>query len=280
MAGLPSLPPLPDESENKETAEEKAAKQKRLAELQTEQQAVLKKYSDKHTELQRAQQRRDEDAVIKLSAEIETILNNEYMPLMEERQQLTTTPLQQAMMARNALIQARSIKSLGVTDKHVFICTPPPRGYATEVWRVDKDFTNPKVIVKNLSGCCGQMNISAVGDKLVIPENGRFKVHVYSAEGDKLESWGDDEQTNAKTGWGSCCNPMNVAFDASGNILTSEASVGAIKRFTLDGKFIDTVATSKIVPGCKHTPIGMSLDGSKAYILDITRRNIIVMEKP
>jgi len=124
------------------------------------------------------------------------------------------------------------------------------------------------------------MNISAVGDKLVIPENARFKVHVHDAEGNRLESWGEDERANARSGFGSCCNPMNVAFDAAGNVLTSEASVGAIKRFTLDGKFIDLVAQSKIVPGCKHTPIGMSPDGSKAYILDITRRNIIVMEKP
>jgi hypothetical protein len=62
-------------------------------------------------------------------------------------------------------------------------------------------------------------------------------------------------------------------------VLTSEASVGAIKRFKQDGTFIDLVAKSSIVPGCKHTPIGMSLDGSKAYILDITRRNIIVMAK-
>ncbi|MCL2710147.1 MAG: hypothetical protein FWE95_04635 [Planctomycetaceae bacterium] len=277
---LPPLPEIPGETADTETAEQKAAKQKRLAEMQTEQQEILKKYSEKYAELQKAQQQKDEDAVIKLSAEIETILETEYMPLMEERQALTTSPRQQAIAARNSLLQARSVKSIGVTDKHLFVCTPPARGYASEVWRLDKDFTNPKVIVRGLSGCCGQMNISAVGDKLVIPENGRFKVHVYDAEGNRLESWGDNEQGNAKTGWGSCCNPMNVAFDAAGNVLTSEASVGAIKRFTLDGTFIDQVAQSKIVPGCKHTPIGMSLDGSKAYILDITRRNIIVMEKP
>ena len=201
------------------------------------------------------------------------------MPLLEEQRKLTLTPRQIAMQEHGIALQARSVKSIGVTDKYIFICTPAAKGYASEVWRVNADFSDPKVIVKNLSGCCGQMNITAIGDKLVIPENGRFKVHIYDAEGTRLESWGGDERADAVSGWGSCCNPMNLAFDADGNVLTSEASVGAIKRFTQDGKFIELVAQSQIVPGCKHTPIGMSLDGNKAYMLDITKRNIIVMER-
>ena len=280
MAGLPPIPPIPEDDGDDETAEQKKAREKRVAELMTEMQKVLQEYSKKHQELQKAVQQKDEDSQIKLQEEMEKIVDGEYMPLSEERQKLTMTPKIFAMQERNAVLQARSVKSIGVTDKYIFICTPPARGYASEVWRVNADdFSDPKVIVKNLSGCCGQMNIAAVGDKLVIPENGRFKVHVYDAEGTRLESWGGDERADAVSGWGSCCNPMNLAFDADGNVLTSEASVGAIKRFKQDGTFLELVAQSQIVPGCKHTPIGMSLDGNKTYMLDITQRNIIVMER-
>ena len=279
MAGLPELPPIPAEEEETETAEQKEAKRKRIAEIQKERQVVVQKYSEKYQELEKAKKANDADAQLKLQAEFDEIIGKEYIPLQEELHKLTLTPRVIALQERNAALQARSVKSIGITDKYIFICTPPARGYASEVWRVDTNFANPKVIVKNLSGCCGQMNISVVGDKLVIPENGRFKVHVYDAEGTRIHSWGSDERENATSGWGSCCNPMNIAFDGEGNVLTSEASVGAIKRFNLDGTFIETVAESRIVPGCKHTPIGMSPDGTKAYMLDITKRNIIVMEK-
>jgi len=279
MEGLPPLPPIPDEEEDEETAEQKEARKKRLAELQTEQQAFMKKYSEKHLEIRKAEKEKDEEAKIRIQAELEKIINDEYMPLMEEQRQLSQTKRMIAMQEYSTVLQARSVKSIGVTDKHIFVCTPPAKGYASEVWRLDSDFSNPKVIVKGLSGCCGQMNVSAVDDKLVIPENGRFKVHIYDAEGERLESWGKDERSDPVSGWGSCCNPMNIAFDADGNVLTSEASVGAIKRFKQNGEFIELIAQSKIVPGCKHTPIGMSPDGNKTYMLDLTQRMIVVMEK-
>ena len=280
MAGLPPLPPpISAEEEESKTAEQKAATEKRVAEITAEMQKFMREYSKKWQELQKAEQQNDEEAQKKLQEELANFIQTEYSPLLEERRKLTQTPRQIALQARSAAIQARSVKSIGVTDKYIFICTPPPRGYASEVWRVNADFSDPKVIVRGLAGCCGQMNISAVGDKLVIPENGRFKVHVHDAEGTRLHSWGSDERTDAVAGWGSCCNPMNIAFDAAGNVLTSEASVGAIKRFEQDGTFLETVAVSQIVPGCKHTPIGMSPDGNKVYMLDLTKRNIIVMAK-
>ena len=83
-----------------------------------------------------------------------------------------------------------------------------------------------------------------------------------------------------RSGFGSCGNPMNISFDAADNVLTSEVSVGAVKRFTLDGQFLGPVGLSEIVPGCKHTPIGLSPDGKTLYMLDIMQRQIIVMKQP
>ena len=272
MEGLPPMPPIPEADE--ETAEQKEARKKRLDEVTKEIKEFYQEYGKLDKELQKAKKADDEDAQIKLAAEMEKMVADKYAPLQTEQNALYYSKHQVAVQAYSAALSSRSVKSIAVTEKYIFLCTPPPRGYAPEVWRLDADFANPKVIVKSLAGCCGQMNISAVDDKLVIPENARMKVHLCDAEGTRLESWGD-----TVTGFGSCCNPMNVAFDSAGNVLTSEASVGAIKRFKQDGTFIDLVAQSKIVPGCKHTPIGMSPDGSKAYMLDITRRNILVMEK-
>ena len=35
----------------------------------------------------------------------------------------------------------------------------------------------------------------------------------------------------------------------------------------------------KLVPGCKNVSIAVSADGSKVYMLDLTRNHIVVMEK-
>lgn len=277
MKELPSLPPIP-EKDDEESDAEKEARQNRLKEIKEEMKPVMKRLVENNKETAKAKKDKDEEKITSLQADQEKIMQ-EYSILAQEQRKLQTTKRSAAIEARNSALQARSVRSIAVTKDHIFVCTPPPKGYGNEVWRMDADFGNPKVIVKKLSGCCGQMNIGSTGDKLVVPENGRMKVHVYDSEGKQLESWGDRDSDKAGSGFGSCCNPMNVAFDDEGNILTSEASVGAIKRFKQDGEFLGLVAQSNIVPGCKHTPIGLSLDGKKAYMLDLTRKQIVVLEE-
>ncbi len=279
MQGLPPLPPIPEEEEA-ETEAEKKARQNRLAAIQEEMKPIVKRLVENRQETVKAEKSKDKDAdkIAQLRADGDKI-GLEYSILAQEQKNLQTSKRATAIEVRNAVLRARSVKSIAVTNDYIFLCTPPPKGYASEVWRMDANFGNPKVIVEKLSGCCGQMNIGAVDDKLVVPENGRFKVHVYDAEGNRLESWGNRDAEKPSSGFGSCCNPMNVAFDGEGNILTSEASVGAIKRFKQDGEFLGQVARSSIVPGCKHTPIGLSLDGKKAYMLDLTRKQIFVLEE-
>ena len=277
MKELPPLPKIPDK-DDEESESEKEARQKRLKDIQEEMKPVMKRLVENSRETAKARKDKDDGKITSLQADQEKIMQ-EYTILAQEQQKLKSTKRSAAVEARNAALRARSVRSIAVTKDYIFLCTPPAKGYATEVWRMDLDFCNPKVVVKKLSGCCSQMNIASVGDKLVVPENGRKKVHVYDAEGNRLESWGDDDSSKAETGFGSCCNPMNVAFDAEGNVLTSEASVGAIKRFKQNGEFLGLVAQSNIVPGCKHTPIGLSLDGKKAYMLDLTRKQIVVLEE-
>lgn len=277
MKELPPLPPIPEKDED-ETDAEKDVRKNRLKEIQDEMKPIMKRLMENDKETARARRSKDEEKVTSLRADQERIVQ-EYVILAREQKNLQTSKRSAAVETRNAVLRARSVRSIAVTDHFIFVCTPPPKGYGNEVWRMDADFENPKVVVKKLSGCCGQMNIGATGDKLVVPENGRMKVHVYDVEGKQLESWGDRDSDNADSGFGSCCNPMNIAFDAEGNILTSESSVGAIKRFKQNGEYLGLVARSSIVPGCNHTPIGLSLDGKKAYMLDLTRKQIIVLEE-
>jgi len=277
---LKNLPPLPDfEALNAEDTEEKRREKEKLIVDITEEMAPLQKsLSELFTDLLKAQKDGDQDKIIQIQTDVET-LTTQYRTLQTQLVSLKANPKALAIQQRNAALQARSVKSIAVTETDIFLCCPPATGYASVVWRMNHDFEDAQIIVKGLSGCCGQMNIAAVDGKLVVPENARMRVNVYDRDGKVLHTWGEDERNNATSGFGSCCNPMNVTFDAEGNVLTSEASVGAVKRFTLDGKFLEPVAQSKIVPGCKHTPIGISPDGNAVYMLDITQRQVIVMRK-
>jgi len=275
---MPPLPEIPDVVE--ETPEMVKEKEERIAQLNEEMLPYRQMLSDSYRELVKAKVAEDEDAVIGIQTDIESLMI-QFKNLLSQLQALQLDARALAIQMRNAAMQARSVRSMAVTGTDVFLCCPPPKGYAAVVWRFDHNFENEKLIVQNLSGCCGQMNINAVDDKLVIPENGRKKVHIYDRDGTRLHSWGQDDRGNSgDEGWGSCCNPMNVTFDAAGNVLTSEASVGAVKRFTQDGTFLEYVAHSKIVPGCKHTPIGLSLDGNTVYMLDIFQSQVILMKRP
>jgi len=261
-----------------ETEEQKKEKAQRIVDLTAEMGPLQKKLSESYAELLKAQREQNQDKVIQIQTDVET-LTEQYRVFHTQVTALRADPKAHALQQRNAALQARSVRSIAVTEEDIFLCCLPATGYASVVWRMNHNFEDEQIIVRGLSGCCGQMNIAAVDGKLVVPENGRMRVNVYDREGKVLHQWGEDERDNATSGFGSCCNPMNVTFDAEGNVLTSEASVGAIKRFTLDGKFIEPVAQSKIVPGCKHTPIGISPDGNTVYMLDITQRQVIVMRK-
>ena len=39
------------------------------------------------------------------------------------------------------------------------------------------------------------------------------------------------------------------------------------------------IGTVKIVPGCKNVAIGVSPDGNRVYMLDVTRKHIVLMTR-
>jgi len=71
---------------------------------------------------------------------------------------------------------------------------------------------------------------------------------------------------------------MNVAFGPDGAVYTAEDNTGRIKRYSPDGELLGLVGSVDLVPGCKNCSIAVNADGSRVYMLDITRGHIVRME--
>ena len=200
-----------------------------------------------------------------------------YVKAAKEFQEARTTPELLAMQKRSAILSKSGVNAIAVSEKDVFVACSETKGYGFAVWRLDRDLGEPKKIVEGLRGCCGQMDIQAHGGDLYVAENARKRVVRYDRNGKELAAWGESERQGV-VGFGSCCNPMNIRFGPGGELLTSESNLGRIKRFQPDGQFLGIAAEVAIVPGCKHVAIGISSDGKRMYLLDITRSHIVALK--
>ncbi|MBN9118873.1 MAG: hypothetical protein J0I06_06900 [Planctomycetes bacterium] len=130
----------------------------------------------------------------------------------------------------------RVANGLAVSEKDVFVaCGDVGYGYA--VWRFTKDLKDPKQILGEIGGCCGQMDIQCFGNDVLVAENTRHQFSRYDREGKKIGSFGKRGADTDPACFGSCCNPMNLRAVGVGDIYTAE-SEGIIKRFGPSGAFI------------------------------------------
>lgn len=171
-----------------------------------------------------------------------------------------------------------SFSSLSAVGSDVFIATRATEGYGYDVWRMDENLADAERIVKDLRGCCGQMDVQACASGLYVAENSRHQVNHFNREGGKVNSWGSRGRDGVR-GYTGCCNPMNVAFGPDGSVYTSESGTGRIKRYTPEGELMELIGSVELVPGCKKVSIGVTKDHKRVYMLDITRNHIIVMEE-
>jgi sugar lactone lactonase YvrE len=171
-----------------------------------------------------------------------------------------------------------TVASISATEEAVFIACRAPVGYGYNVWRLAPDFAEGQQIVEGLSGCCGQMDVQASDEGVFVAENSRHRVCRYDAEGKLIETWGKGARTGIE-GFGSCCNPMNLAFGEGGVVYTAEDTTGRIKRYTPDGKLLSVVGSADVVPGCKKVAIGVAAGGDRVYMLDITRNHIAQLDR-
>ncbi len=158
-----------------------------------------------------------------------------------------------------------NITAVAVTDQDVFVATSARTGSGYEVYRMTHNLEEPECVLKRLRGCCGQMDIHAVGDKIYVAENTKFNVGIYDRDGQKVSSFGQ-RLNKDNQGFGSCCNPMNVLCCENGDILTAESSIGKIKRFDSDGNLVEYVGRARIGGGCKHVAFGFDEKLDRYYV--------------
>jgi hypothetical protein len=178
---------------------------------------------------------------------------------------------------QNMIKSKMRISSISSGGDHVFVATRGTTGYGYEVWRMDNELSGGSVIIKGLSGCCGQMDVQCCRNGLFVAENSRHRVVRYDTNGEQVTTWGKGDRTGIN-GFSSCCNPMNVCFNGAGEVFTAESGTGRIKRFNADGKFVAYVGDVDLVPGCKNVSIAVSPNTDKVYMLDLTRNHIVVMK--
>jgi hypothetical protein len=180
-------------------------------------------------------------------------------------------------LVKAAVAYKTQASSISATDANVYLATRSAVGHGFEVWKMDADFTGGEQIISGLSGCCGQMDVKANANGLFVAENSKHRVCCYDQEGKLVRTWGKGARTGVE-GFGSCCNPMNGAFGPGGVVYTAEDSTGRIKRYSPEGELLGLVGSVDLVPGCKNCSIAVSDDGSRVYMLDITRGHIVKME--
>lgn len=167
--------------------------------------------------------------------------------------------------------------SISATNDNAFLATHAAAGYGFDVWKMDAELASGERIITGLSGCCGQMDVKADDDGLFVAENSKHRVCRYDGDGKLVCQWGHGARKGIE-GFGSCCNPMNVAFGPGGDVYTAEDTTGRIKRYSPDGELLGLVGSVDLVPGCNNCSIAVSGDGSHVYMLDITRGHIVEME--
>jgi hypothetical protein len=173
--------------------------------------------------------------------------------------------------------RVRVANGLAVSEKDVFVACGD-FGYGYAVWRFSKDLKEPKQILGEIGGCCGQMDIQCHGNDVLVAENTKHQFAKYDREGKKLGSFGKRGADTDPACFGSCCNPMNVRAVAVGDVYTAE-SEGIIKRFSPSGEFIETAGVVRLTGGCKNVAVAVSADAKKIYFCDLPGSKFHVLEK-
>jgi hypothetical protein len=171
----------------------------------------------------------------------------------------------------------RVVNGMAVSEKDVFVaCGDVGYGYA--VWRFTHDMKDPKQILGEIGGCCGQMDVQCHGPDVLVAENTKHQFARYDREGKKIGAFGKRGLDTDPACFGGCCNPMNIRANGVGDIYTAE-SEGVIKRFGPSGEFLETAGVVKLTGGCKNVAVAVSADAKKIYFCDLPGSKFHVLEK-
>lgn len=160
-------------------------------------------------------------------------------------------------------------------------------GSKSKLFRYDATLRNPKLLLEGLRGCCQRCDITARDGVLYLAENAAHRVVQLDREGKVLGRWGERSRVE-EAGFGSCCNPMNLCFDQSGVLYTSESGLGRVKRYSTSGEYLGLVGYVGVerfsqagmqAASCSNIAIAATPDGSRVYVMDLKSNLIRVLEK-
>ncbi len=191
-----------------------------------------------------------------------------------------------ALISADGKIERRvSLETIGVPGKTITGLTRSRRDLflacrermAYSVYRIPDDLSGAKRILRGLRGCCGQLDISASGRRLLVAENTRHQVGVYDRNGRLRKRWGSASRSDP-AGFGGCCNPMNLCSTPDGSVYTMEATLGRIKRYDLDGRLRQVIGKASVPSGCRRVTVRVGPKQRRVYVLDNRNQRVHVLE--
>lgn len=185
--------------------------------------------------------------------------------------------------------KAPRISGIAASDQDVFIAIGSgwSTGSKSKLFRLTRDFESAKLLAEGLRGCCQRCDIEFYKGVLYLAENAAHRVVLYDRDGKILNKWGERDRTGIE-GFGSCCNPMNIAFDAAGTLYTAESGLGRVKKYSPDGNYIGLVGyagverfsnAGQLAASCSNMAIAPTPDGKTVYVADIKEQKIRILRK-
>jgi hypothetical protein len=276
LGDVVELPFIAENLKNPEKMKESAEKQVKSQKESFEK--MVKQYKDRLAKLEESEKKAKEKG--EELSKSETTQLKQAKQIMESFKQsekyyesISVDSILQSMIGR-----LKIVNSISANDKELYVVCGEMQGYGYSLWRMDLDLKNPKKVMSNLSGCCGQMDVQCCDKDIVIAENTKHRFARYDREGKELAAGGKRGQDSDPSGFGGCCNPMNVKECGGGDILTAE-SEGIIKRFGPTGEFKGVVGAVPISGGCKNVAIGANADVSRVYFCDQPGSRVLILAK-
>ena len=181
------------------------------------------------------------------------------------------------------------VSGIAISGKVLFVAygAGGGRGSRSKLLRFDSELTNPRLIAEDLRGCCQRCDVAASDGVFYVAENTAHRVVRFDAKGRVVGKWGEHSRTDL-SGFGSCCNPMNLCFGPGGALYTAESGMARVKRYTPGGKFLGLVGyvgterfreASRLAVSCSNIAIAVAPDGNRIYVMDYAKNRIRVLQK-
>jgi hypothetical protein len=260
---------LKDKDALRKTAEARLKKEKEQNEASMKE--IKKQFADR---IKKLEEKKAEDRTKTESRQLE-----QYKMILKQYEESDTYYAKRTVddVLNDMVGRLRIINGIAVGEADVFVACGETEGWGYAVWRMDRDLKNPKKVLGDIGGCCGQMDVQVMGKDLLVAENTKHQFARYDRDGKKLGGYGKRGEDTNPACFGGCCNPMNLRA-CGADILTAE-SEGVVKRFTGAGEFKEVVGTVKIAGGCKNVAVAASADGSRVYFCDQPGSRFFILAK-